>query len=144
MVSWRGSWVNITSGQARNPQWFKGKQELAGHTSHVTAAVDSKDIRSGVWLYDYSARTPSEQGKRIREMIRRICVFCGSSDGARPEYLDAATELGKQLAARNIGLVLVEREVAHSKLRDLRVVGSMHERKALMAELANAFIALPG
>src|SRR5690348_7474799 len=64
-----------------------------------------EDIRSGVWLYDYSARTPSEQGKRIREMIRRICVFCGSSDGARPEYLDAATELGKQLAARNIGLV---------------------------------------
>ncbi|HTM41228.1 MAG TPA: TIGR00730 family Rossman fold protein, partial [Terriglobales bacterium] len=107
-------------------------------------------------------------------MIRRICVFCGSSDGARPEYLDAATALGKQLATRNIGLVyggavvglmgtvadavlaaggevigvmprsLVEREVAHSKLRDLRVVGSMHERKALMAELANAFIALPG
>jgi len=107
-------------------------------------------------------------------MIRRICVFCGSSDGARPEYLDAATELGKQLAARNIGLVyggagvglmgtvadavlaaggevigvmprsLVEREVAHSKLRDLRVVGSMHERKALMAELADGFIALPG
>ncbi|HEY6937198.1 MAG TPA: TIGR00730 family Rossman fold protein [Terriglobales bacterium] len=107
-------------------------------------------------------------------MIQRICVFCGSSDGARPEYLDAATELGKQLAATNIGLVyggagvglmgavadavlaaggevigvmprsLVEREVAHSKVRDLRVVGSMHERKALMAEVADAFIALPG
>ena len=107
-------------------------------------------------------------------MIQRICVFCGSSDGAKPEYLDAATELGKQLAATNIGLVyggasvglmgavadavlaaggevtgvmprsLVEREVAHSKLRDLRVVGSMHERKALMTELADAFIALPG
>ncbi len=107
-------------------------------------------------------------------MIQRICVFCGSSDGAKPEYLDAATELGKQLAATNIGLVyggagvglmgavadavlaaggevigvmprsLVEREVAHRKLRDLRVVGSMHERKALMAELADAFIALPG
>ena len=107
-------------------------------------------------------------------MIQRVCVFCGSNDGARPEYLTAATALGKQLAARNIGLVyggagvglmgavadavlaaggevtgvmprsLVEREVAHSKLRDLRVVGSMHERKALMAELADAFIALPG
>ena len=107
-------------------------------------------------------------------MIQRVCVFCGSNGGARPEYLEAATALGKQVAARNIGLVyggagvglmgavadavlaaggdvigvmprsLVEREVAHSKLRDLRVVGSMHERKALMAELADAFIALPG
>ncbi len=107
-------------------------------------------------------------------MMQRVCVFCGSNDGARPEYLAAATTLGKQLAARNIGLVyggagvglmgavadavlaaggevigvmprsLVECEVAHSKLRDLRVVGSMHERKALMAELADAFIALPG
>ncbi len=111
---------------------------------------------------------------RIREMMQRVCVFCGSNEGARPEYLAPATELGKQLAATNIGLVyggagvglmgavadavlaaggevtgvmprsLVEREVAHSKLRDLRVVGSMHERKALMAELADAFIALPG
>jgi uncharacterized protein (TIGR00730 family) len=107
-------------------------------------------------------------------MIQRVCVFCGSNGGARPEYLAAATALGKQLAARSIGLVyggagvglmgavadaalaaggevtgimprnLVEREVAHRKLHDLRVVGSMHERKALMAELAEAFIALPG
>jgi uncharacterized protein (TIGR00730 family) len=107
-------------------------------------------------------------------MTQRICVFCGSNDGARPEYLATATGLGKQLAERNIGLVyggagvglmgavadsalaaggevigvmprsLVEREVAHRKLRDLRVVGSMHERKALMADLADAFIALPG
>ncbi|HKW67994.1 MAG TPA: TIGR00730 family Rossman fold protein [Terriglobales bacterium] len=107
-------------------------------------------------------------------MIQRVCVFCGSNGGARPEYVAAATALGKRLAERNIGLVyggagvglmgavadavlaaggevtgvmprsLVEREVAHSKLRDLRVVGSMHERKALMAELADAFIALPG
>lgn len=107
-------------------------------------------------------------------MIQRVCVFCGSNAGARPEYLEAATALGKQLAERGMGLVyggagvglmgavadaalaaggevigvmprsLVEREVAHRKLRDLRVVGSMHERKALMAELADAFIALPG
>jgi uncharacterized protein (TIGR00730 family) len=107
-------------------------------------------------------------------MIQRVCVFCGSNGGARPEYLAAATALGQQLAAKNIGLVyggagvglmgavadavlaasgevigvmprsLVEREVAHTKLRDLRVVGSMHERKATMAELADAFIALPG
>ena len=107
-------------------------------------------------------------------MIQRVCVFCGSNGGARPEYLEAAVKLGQNLTARSIGLVyggagvglmgavadavlnaggevigvmprsLVEREVAHRKLRDLRVVGSMHERKALMAELADAFIALPG
>jgi uncharacterized protein (TIGR00730 family) len=107
-------------------------------------------------------------------MIKRICVFCGSNGGARPEYLDAAQNLGRALAARSMALVyggagvglmgavadavlaaggevigvmprrLVEREVAHRRLRDLRVVGSMHERKALMAELADAFIALPG
>lgn len=107
-------------------------------------------------------------------MIQRVCVFCGSNGGARPEYLEAAVKLGQNLTARSIGLVyggagvglmgavadavlnaggevigvmprsLVEREVAHRKLRDLRVVGSMHERKVLMAELADAFIALPG
>jgi uncharacterized protein (TIGR00730 family) len=107
-------------------------------------------------------------------MMRRICVFCGSNGGARPEYLAAAENLGRTLAQRSIGLVyggasvglmgavadaalaaggevigvmprsLVEREVAHRRLRDLRVVGSMHERKALMAGLADAFIALPG
>lgn len=110
----------------------------------------------------------------MERMIQRICVFCGSNDGARPEYLEAATALGKSLAEGGIGLVyggagvglmgavadsvldaggevigvmprsLVKREVAHRKLRDLRVVDSMHERKALMAELADAFIALPG
>ncbi len=107
-------------------------------------------------------------------MIQRICVFCGSNNGARSEYLAAAQGLGRALARRAIVLVyggagvglmgavadaalaaggevigvmprnLVEREVAHRKLRDLRVVGSMHERKALMADLADAFIALPG
>lgn len=104
----------------------------------------------------------------------RLCVFCGSSSGARPEYLEAARSLGGLLAARGIGLVyggarvglmgevadavlaaggevigvipkaLWEREVAHTALRDLRVVSSMHERKALMADLSDAFVALPG
>jgi uncharacterized protein (TIGR00730 family) len=104
----------------------------------------------------------------------RICVFSGSSLGRNSEYRDAAVELGALLAERNIGLVcggaavglmgavanatiaaggsvigvipkaLVDREVAHTGLLDLRVVGSMHERKALMAELSDAFIALPG
>jgi uncharacterized protein (TIGR00730 family) len=101
-------------------------------------------------------------------------VFCGSSPGARPQYLQAAIELGHILADKKIGLVyggarvgimgkiaetvleqggevigvipkgLVEREVAFTGLADLRVVNSMHERKALMAELADGFIALPG
>jgi uncharacterized protein (TIGR00730 family) len=106
--------------------------------------------------------------------MQRICVFCGSSPGARPEYLQAARELALALTKRNIGLVyggarvgvmgeiaaavlknggdvigvipkeLVEKEVAFTELADLRVVGSMHERKAKMAELADGFIALPG
>jgi uncharacterized protein (TIGR00730 family) len=105
---------------------------------------------------------------------RRICVFCGSSSGSRPCYVAAAASLARHLTAQGIGIVygggrtglmgtladaaieaggevigimpdiLVEREVAHQGLADLRVVGSMHERKALMAELSDAFIALPG
>ena len=105
---------------------------------------------------------------------RRICVFCGSSPGAQPEFGAAAELLGRALAGAGIGLVyggasvglmgrladsalaaggevigvipraLVDQEVAHHGLADLRVVGSMHERKALMADLADGFIALPG
>ena len=106
--------------------------------------------------------------------VRRVAVFCGSNPGIRPEYAAAAKSLGRTLASRGIGLVyggsnvglmaaiademadergeiigviprsLVEREVANTSLSDLRVVESMHERKALMAELADGFIALPG
>ena len=106
--------------------------------------------------------------------MKHVCVFAGSSTGCRPEYRTAATELGAVLAARGIGVVyggahvglmgaladavlaggghvtgvipraLVEKEVAHNGLSDLRVVSSMHERKALMADLADGFIALPG
>jgi len=106
--------------------------------------------------------------------MRRICVFCGASSGARPEYADATTEVARLLAADGIGVVyggggvglmgvladavlaeggeiigvipraLMDREIAHPGVTDMRVVGSMHERKALMAELADAFIALPG
>jgi hypothetical protein len=101
-------------------------------------------------------------------------VFCGSSRGAREEYRASAAALGSTLARKGIGLVygggnvglmgivadaamaasgevigvipeaLVAKEVAHRGLPDLRVVASMHERKALMAELSDAFIALPG
>ncbi len=106
--------------------------------------------------------------------MNRICVFCGSSDGARTVYLECAREMGRALAARGIGLVygggrvglmgaladevlagggqvtgvipigLQVREVAHDRLTELRIVDSMHERKALMAELSDAFISLPG
>jgi uncharacterized protein (TIGR00730 family) len=106
--------------------------------------------------------------------VQRICVFCGSSPGARPAYTEATAELARLLVADGIGLVygganvglmavladtvlaeggeavgvipqaLVDKEIAHPGLDDLRVVGSMHERKALMADLADAFVALPG
>jgi len=107
-------------------------------------------------------------------VIRRLAVFCGSNPGARPEYVQSARSLGRLLCERGIGVVyggssvglmaaladtmldelgdvigviprmLVEREVANRALSDLRVVESMHERKALMAELADGFVALPG
>ncbi len=106
--------------------------------------------------------------------MNRVCVFCGSSPGARPEYTETAQDLGSLLVERGLGLVfggadvglmgrladavmseggeaigvipqaLVDREIAHLGLSDLRVVGSLHERKATMAELSDAFIALPG
>jgi uncharacterized protein (TIGR00730 family) len=106
--------------------------------------------------------------------LRHICVFCGSSPGATPVYVETAREVGCELARRGqvliygggrvglmgavaegalslggevIGIIpelLMHKEVAYDDLPDLRVVGSMHERKALMAELADAFVALPG
>ena len=106
--------------------------------------------------------------------MKRVCVFSGSSPGARPEYREAAAELGRTLAQEGLGLVyggakvglmgvladaalaaggevigiipqaLVDKEVAHMGLTELQVVASMHERKAQMAELSDGFIALPG
>ena len=107
-------------------------------------------------------------------MLKSLCVFCGSSAGSRPEFAAAATALGRVLAEHGIKVVfgggrvglmgaiadaalaaggevvgvipqhLVDREVAHRGLTELRVVSSMHERKALMAELSDGFVALPG
>ena len=106
--------------------------------------------------------------------VRWICVFCGASAGVDPRYLAAARAVGEGLATRGIGLVygggrvglmgavaeaalaaggdvvgvipqgLVDRELAHPGLSELRVVDTLHERKAVMAERADAFIALPG
>ena len=106
--------------------------------------------------------------------MRKLCVFCGSSAGRESGYTALAVQLAHELAQRNIGIVygggrvglmgaladaalaaggqvigvmpqaLIDREIAHRGLTELRVVGSMHQRKALMAELADGFIALPG
>jgi uncharacterized protein (TIGR00730 family) len=106
--------------------------------------------------------------------VRRVCVFCGSSPGARSAYAEATAELARVLVGEGLGLVygganvglmatlaetalaeggevigvipraLVDKEIAHNGLSDLRVVDSMHARKALMADLADAFVALPG
>ena len=107
-------------------------------------------------------------------MLQRVCVFCGSSLGIQPAYAQAADDIGRLLAQRgieliygggNVGLMgrladaclshggraigvmprsLFDKEIAHNGLTELRVVESMHERKAMMADLAGAFIALPG
>jgi hypothetical protein len=106
--------------------------------------------------------------------LKRICIFCGSSQGNKPAYVEAAKNAGGELARRGIGLVygggnvglmgvvadavlaagghvtgvipqaLMGRELGHRGLPDLRIVKTMHERKALMAELADGFVALPG
>jgi uncharacterized protein (TIGR00730 family) len=106
--------------------------------------------------------------------MRALCVFCGANFGRRPAYREAARRLGELLAQRGITLVygggnvglmgaladaslagggrvigvipraLVEKEIAHNGLSEMHVVGSMHERKAQMADLADAFLTLPG
>ena len=106
--------------------------------------------------------------------MRRVCVFCGASSGRAAAYAESARAFGAAAAARGLGVVfgggkvglmgaladgalaaggevvgvipqaLVDRELAHGGLSELHVVGSLHERKALMAELSDAFVALPG
>jgi uncharacterized protein (TIGR00730 family) len=106
--------------------------------------------------------------------MRRICVFCGSKVGYRPIFAETTRKLGQAIAQRGLSLVygaghiglmgvladavlenggevigvipqsLVDRELAHSRLTQIHVVATMHERKALMADLAEAFVALPG
>jgi uncharacterized protein (TIGR00730 family) len=106
--------------------------------------------------------------------VRRLCVYAGSNPGSDPAYADAARSLAALMAERRIGLVygggkvglmgvladtilehggeaigvmpqaLIDREIGHPDLTELKVVDSMHERKAQMAELADAFVAVPG
>jgi uncharacterized protein (TIGR00730 family) len=106
--------------------------------------------------------------------MARICVFAGSNPGARPGYLSAAADLGRELARRGHGMVyggatcglmgacadaalaggaevvgvlpraLTAREIAHRGLTELRIVNSLHERKAVMSALSDVVVALPG
>ena len=106
--------------------------------------------------------------------MRAVCVFCGSSTGEDPAYAEAARDLGRLIAGNGLTLVyggghvglmgvvadaaldaggevigvmpkaLVDREISHTSLTKLHVVHSMHERKAMMSELSDAFVALPG
>jgi uncharacterized protein (TIGR00730 family) len=133
--------------------------ELVGHE-----AGSCDRLRGGILVPD--------KGEEL--MIRRLCVFCGAYRGSKSMYVQAAYDTGAMLAERGIALVygggnigLMEvladaalerggvvigvipeslrvREVAHTGLTELRVVGSMHERKALMADLSDGFLALPG
>lgn len=137
------SWLNTTSGACTNLPWKLIKTAMITNTG-------------------------------LPRTFKKLCVFCGSNTGARPAYERAALALGKLLASSGIALVygggrvglmgvladsvlaakgqaigvmpraLVEKEIAHSGLTKLHVVGSMHERKALMADLADAFVLLPG
>ena len=135
--------------------WLMGRWEGSKKSSHKHLRVFVAIIR-----------------KEIR--LKKICVFCGSSAGNNSKYVKSAIKLGETLAesgitlvygGSNVGLmgeiansvirrngnvigiipqVLVEKEVAFAKLQDLRIVNSMHERKALMAKLADGFISMPG
>ncbi len=106
--------------------------------------------------------------------MERICVYCASNEGVRPEYMESARNIGRQMAGRGLTVVygggrtglmgaladaalqaggevigvmphaLMEREAAHNGLTALHIVDSMHERKAMLADLSDAFVALPG
>ena len=106
--------------------------------------------------------------------MEAVCVFCGSREGSRPAYAEAARRTGREIAHRGLGLVygggrvglmgavadaaleeggevvgviteaLISKEIAHAGLTKLHVVGSMHERKMLMADLSDGFVTLPG
>lgn len=116
----------------------------------------------------------AEDPEQCLASMRRVCVFCGSSAGGDGAYAEAVAELARAIVARGLGVVygagrvglmgaladaaleaggevigvipraLVDREVAHGDLTELHVVDSMHERKALMSDLSDGFVAAPG
>ena len=128
----------------------------------------------GLFLHRRNFGSTRRLARIIVSAMKRVCVFCGSCLGSDPAFAAAARGLGALLAREAIGLVyggarvglmgtiadavlagggevigvlpraLQERELAHEGLTQLHVVGSMHERKALMADLSDAFVALPG
>ena len=142
-------------------------QVRAAHGRVGRAAPASRGRGTGVACRHGRAR-------RYARVVRRVCVFCGASSGRSPAYAEAARAFGAAAAARGLGIVygggkvglmgavadgalaaggevigvipqeLVERELAHGGLTELHVVGSLHERKALMAELADGVRRAPG
>jgi uncharacterized protein (TIGR00730 family) len=137
----------------------------------VVEMIGEKQTRKSLTAGDYGE--PKGKGAESG-VNKSICVFTGSRQGARADYREAARRMGRELVERGYGLVygggniglmtaladsvlehhgrvtgvipgsLVGKEVAHSGLSDLRIVNSMHERKAVMAELSDGFIAMPG
>ena len=150
------------------PRLGRARDRVPGHRDGDPAARR----RAPAARHDPQAHVHAGPGHL--SFMRSVCVFCGSNPGRRPEYLAGAADLGRTLASRGIQVVyggahvgvmgaladaalaaggevigvipglLVDAEVAHSGLTELRVTGSMHERKATMAGLADGFIALPG
>jgi uncharacterized protein (TIGR00730 family) len=132
------------------------------------------DRRCTSRLKDVSTSTIEQVSSPVPVSARSVCVFCGSNAGLRSEYVEAARQLGRLIASLGLTLVygggkvglmgaladaalanggravgvmpqaLVDKEIAHRGLTELHVVGSMHERKARMEELADAFLLLPG
>jgi uncharacterized protein (TIGR00730 family) len=123
---------------------------------------------NGETVTDFATEQSSQPG------LKRICVFCGANPGVNPAYADAARAMGEAIAARGLGLVygggkvglmgivadaamkagaevtgiipevLMRREVGHGAITHLHVVGTMHERKKMMADLSDGFVVLPG
>src|SRR5262249_4583680 len=140
----------------------------------MRGAADGRAPRVGKPCEGEPSPAEGDSHATLRSDMRRICVFAGSNPGRREEYAQAARALGRELAARGLGMVyggasvglmniaadaaleaggevigvlprgLFKREVAHAGLSALHTVGSMHKRKALMADLSDGFIALPG
>jgi uncharacterized protein (TIGR00730 family) len=160
------SYSVIPSEVRRKPNAVDGPR-APQHHPRPDQAFPPRDLLSGLG-------TRYSRLDTIDPVINSLCVFCGANHGKRPAYRAAAQQLGELLARRsttlvygggNVGLMgtiadaclakggrvigvipkaLAEKEIAHAGLTEMHVVGSMHERKALMADFADAFLSLPG